>query len=436
VALLSVERKERLEGLPGWVWNSLADKWDEGFRYLAEFAARTGHCRVSQGSRTADGYRLGQWVAVQRNTVDTLSPERKARLNALAGWSWNPHTDSWEEGLRYLTEFADRAGHVSVPALHRTADGYRLGQWVNAQRTNRNKLPTERRARLEGLPGWIWDVITVQWEDGFRSLVEFANREGHCLVNRKYKTEAEFRLGQWVTAQRTNRDNMPTERRARLEGLPGWIWDVLAAQWEDGFRYLEEFVEREDHARVLDYYKTEDGFQLGKWIGRQRSTRDSLTLERKARLEELPRWSWDARADKWEEGFRRLAEFAGRTGHCRVVLGYKTADDFPLGGWVNQQRHRRNSRTSAERKARLDALPGWSWGPHADRWEEGFRHLKEFADREGHCRVVGVYKTADGYRLGKWVGVQRSKKDGVSRERKTRLEALPGWVWKVGIKRQ
>ena len=64
-------------------------------------------------------------------------------------------------------------------------------------------------------------------------------------------------------------------------------------------------------------------------------------------------------------------------------------------------------------------------------WEEGFSHLKQFSDRHKHCRVTMEYRTEDGYRLGQWVKVQRRTKDKVDPDRRQRLEALPGWVWRV-----
>jgi hypothetical protein len=60
------DRRERLEALPGWSWNAFSDKWAEGFSHLKRFSERVGHCRVSQSYRTDEGYRLGQWVSIQR----------------------------------------------------------------------------------------------------------------------------------------------------------------------------------------------------------------------------------------------------------------------------------------------------------------------------------------------------------------------------------
>jgi hypothetical protein len=114
-----------------------------------------------------------------------------------------------------------------------------------------------------------------------------------------------------------------------------------------------------------------------------------------------------------------------------VPKGYKTQDGFKLNVWVSNQKAAKD-KLEPNRRQRLEGLPGWSWAVHSDRWEVGYSHLKQFAEREGHCRVPQQYKTADGYALGYWVSTQRMTKDTLDLDRRQRLEALPGWVWKGG----
>jgi hypothetical protein len=427
---LSVVRKARLVTLPAWSWDVITDQWEEGFRYLEEFADREGHCLVADKYINENGFRLGKWVRRQRVAKDKLTEECKARLEALPGWSWDVWTDKWEEGIRYLIEYVEREGHARVPQDCKTVDGYRLGQWVRKQRLAKEIQAEERKARLVTLPGWSWDALTDKWEEGLRYLIEYVAREGHARVPKDFKTTDVYRLGLWVGGQRSTKDIMSSERKARLEAVAGWCWDTRVDRWEAGLLYLIEYVEREGHARVPQDFKTIDDYRLGQWVSVQRGTKDSMSHDRKGRLEVLPGWGWDALSDKWEDGLRHLKAYVEREGHCLVSTKYINENGFRLGQWVSSLREAKE-KLSEERRTRLETLPGWSWDVIGDQWKEGFRHLEEFADREGHAKVPEPYKTVDGYRLGQWVRNQRVAKEKLSGVRKARLETLPGWVWRV-----
>jgi hypothetical protein len=113
---------------------------EEGFAHLEAFFRDHGHCRVAQSYMTADGYKLGQWIAVQRTTMSKgrLSKAREARLNAI-GLAWDARGDNWEEGFAQLEAFHRRHGHCRVTRSYKTADGYKLAQWVQTQRTFKPK---------------------------------------------------------------------------------------------------------------------------------------------------------------------------------------------------------------------------------------------------------------------------------------------------------
>jgi hypothetical protein len=104
---------------------------------------------------------------------------------------------------------------------------------------------------------------------------------------------------------------MTAERKSRLEALPGWMWDAIETQWEEGFARLESYVADKGDCRVPQSYVTGDGYQLGTWVGTQRAKRTTMPAERKSRLEALPGWTWDARPTS--RGAVKNAEDDGET---------------------------------------------------------------------------------------------------------------------------
>lgn len=284
--------------------------------------------------------------------------------DAVPAWVWDTNAAAWEEGFEHLRGFVERDGHARVPGKYED-EGFQLGTWVRTQRTGHKKgrLTVDKITRLEAIPGWVWNINSVGWEEGFEHLRRFVEREGHARVPRKYEDDG-YRLGEWVDRQRTaySKGQLKADRVMRLEALRGWGWNPRAGLWEEGFEHLRRFVEREGHGRVPRRYRYE-GYQVGSWVNTQRTfyARGHLTADRVTRLEALPGWVWNAKAAAWEEWFEHMRRFVEREGHARVPYRYEDGD-FRLGQWVSNMRARRGrGQLVADRVTRLEGLPGWAW---------------------------------------------------------------------------
>jgi hypothetical protein len=241
------------------------------------------------------GFKLGSWVGNQKGRWNSLSRERRHRLEELPGWALDARTAYWEEGFRRLQEYADQHGHTRVPQKY-VIDDYRLGAWLNTQRTNWSKLSDERRQRLSQIPGWALNAIDAQWEEGFNHLLAYVAETGSALVPSDYILDG-FRLGQWVTVQRRSWESLSDERRQRLAKLPGWAESARDAWWEAGFRRLEEYVQKFGHGSPPQSYTDDDGFRLGAWVHKQRQSqaKGKLSADRRMRLSKVRGWGWTPR---------------------------------------------------------------------------------------------------------------------------------------------
>jgi superfamily II DNA or RNA helicase len=429
-------REKRLEEVPGWTWDPYADDWEEGLRQLQSYAASHGHANVGV-SYKVDGFRLGAWVNTQRTprAKGALDAIREQRLQSVPGWTWDAIGGLWEEGFSRLLDYVKRNGNARV-AANCCIDGYPLGRWVVKQRGRHAKgvLESDRERRLESLSGWTWDTRAARWEEGFSRLQQYVDLHGDADVPKSYTVNG-YDLGAWVGNQRTKRARgvLESDRERQLQAMPGWSWDTRTDFWEENFSRLQQYVKVHGNARVPDSYTAGD-FDLGTWVGLQRRGHAKGVLEpdRERRLEDLPDWTWDTRADLWEEGFDQLQQYVQRHGDARVPFKCMV-EGYALGHWVAKQRrdHVRGTLDS-DREQRLEAVPGWTWEPRTDRWEEGFNRLLNYVDHHGDARVPQTY-TVDGYKLGAWVRKQRAKHaDGIlDADRQRRLQNLPGWTWKA-----
>ncbi len=417
--VISTERIERLNSI-NFYWDPASELWEEGFAALSKFYNKKGHCRVPQNFKQG-GINLGNWVGTQRLAKNRLSNEKISLLDSI-GFSWDPHSEKWEKAFCALKKFYEIKGHCRT-GRELFIDGINICNWVMAQRARKERLTTEQIRKLDDI-NFSWDPISDLWEEGFAALLKFHSKAGHCRVPGNHK-EGGLNLGRWVGTQRKTKPRLSHERIRRLDSL-GFSWDPYSEQWEEAFSALQNFYSEKGHCLVHTDLKI-GNVNLGKWVQHQRrfKKQGGLTADRVLRLNSLG-FNWDPFSAQWEEAFNKLLKFREENGHCSVHIDYKVGD-FKLGNWVSVQReHRKKSKLTDERIKRLDELE-FIWDPRTAQWEESFAALQSFRSRVGHCDVAEKV-IESGVKLGKWVIMQRRRKDRLNPDRINRLNSI-GFVW-------
>ena len=318
---MSEERQKRLNSI-GFTWK--VRDWDIRFQQLMEYKQVHGNCIVPK--RYQPNPQLGMWVSRQRTKEETMSEEKRKRLNSI-GFTWKVREVhipvDWEIRVQQLVEYKRVYGNCIVPIVPtRYQPNPQLGKWVSTQRENKETMSEERRNMLNSI-GFTWKVreahIIVDWEIRFQHLVDYKRVYGSCNVPREYKENPP--LGIWVMNQRHKKETMSENRRNQLDSI-GFAWslkhepkraskltvedpkkkkarlDEEAAQeykvygqhgWDSYFEQLRDFVRKYNHCNVPAQHP-----ELGRWAKEQRQlyewkqigkeTRFGLTDEHEAKL--------------------------------------------------------------------------------------------------------------------------------------------------------
>ena len=427
---LSPDRITRLEQL-GFVWDQLAEAWEEMFAALTTYKQLHADCDVPAVWK--DNPELGNWCSTQRSNYkdNKISSDRITRLEQL-GFVWDPFAAAWEEMYAALTAYKQTHGDSNVPQGWK--DNPKLATWCNNQRTiyKSNKLSTERAERLEQL-GFVWDPLAVAWEETweemYAALTAYKQTHGDCDVPQGWKDNPQ--LATWCNTQRGSYKNntLSADRTKRLEQL-GFKCDPLEMAWEKMFASLAAYKQAHGDCNVPREWK--DNPQLAGWCSTQRvmyttpsRKRGTLSPDRIRRFNELG-FEWRPKASAWDKMLASLANYKQTHGDCNVPQRWK--NNLRLAKWCSHQRTLyKNDKLSADRINRLEQL-GFVWARLAAAWEEMYAALADYKQIHGNCSVPQRLKGNS--KLGVWCGHQRwaHKKHKLSPDQIKRLEQL-GFVW-------
>jgi hypothetical protein len=352
--------------------------------------------------------------------------------------------EQWNKQYAQLVEFKRKHGHCIVPTKYE--DDASLGKWVSWQRQShsKNTIRLDRMKLLDEI-GFVWRVDKTvsredpKWNKQFEKLVEFKQKNGHCLVPKKY--EEDSFLGVWVSSQRTRhaQNKLQLDRKGLLDEI-GFVWKALVGgaannnknndkNWYQQYEKLVEFKQKNGDCLVPQQYQKDRS--LGIWVSNQRTAHANKKMrqDRKDLLNKLGFVSRVRAAPSWHQQYKKLVKFKRKNGNCLVPRGYK--QDASLGEWVAYQRQSHaNEKLRLDRKAFLDKI-GFVWRVENDaQWKKQYEKLVELKQKNGNCLVPFTYK--EDVSLGVWVTTQQQlhSKKTIRLDREVLLDEID-FVWKA-----
>lgn len=372
--ILSAERIAKLDKI-GMVWNGYRDlAWERNYAAAKAYYETFGNLNVVARYVTKTGLNLGAWIArlrmLRRNRSQQryLTPERIQALDEI-GMVWDVSDHLWQQYYGACLTYYHAHGDLDIPANYVTADGLRLGAWINTirgayqgKRTD-YRLPPEQIAALDEL-GMLWDRRSDRlWQRGYSEALAYRRAHGDPDVPATFKTETGYRLGAWITVQRSN--ERLSERRRRLLDDLGMVWKK-PDPWETRYALAKAYYDAHGNLDVPGSYVA-DGVWLGKWLNEQQQIHQgkrkgkSLTPDQIERLNQIG-MSWGRRsADVWEAHYAEAQQYFEAHGNLLVPADYLEANGKSLNRWlISQRTYRAQGKLTPEQVERLERI-GMRW---------------------------------------------------------------------------
>lgn len=285
---------------------------------------------------------------------------------------------SWDDWFLCAKAYYKEHGDLLIPANYVTADGYRLGRWIERQRAMYNhviasSLDMDQQNALEQI-GMVWKLENrLDWEKWISMAQEYHETYGHLQIPSAYITKDGYRLGFWLREQRKRQKAglLSQKQVADLDRFDMiWMW-YERNNWDYWYNLAEAYYKENGHLLVPFAYQTADGHKLGLWISIQReryqnkSNRPPLLPAQIEALDHIAMvWSLsDMRSDKWEVMYEWVSAYLKSNKKLPLQPGIKAPDGRSMGNWISVQRTALSKgKLPQEKEERLAALGIFPFG--------------------------------------------------------------------------
>ena len=397
---------------------SLSASWDLMYEEAKKYYSKFGDLEPEKTYRSESGYRLGQWVRVQRRVRSGkaegfLDKERIEKLDAI-GMRWDSlHDLSWNRHFEAYKQYVENGGDLQLPSNY-MYDGVNIGKWLTMLRRYESSgirssyFTPERKKAVEDV-GVVWNRFDYVWEQNYHAALAYFVEHGNleipsgCVYNG-------VKLYNWLAdLRKKNRQGLIDEEQISRLNKIGMRWESQAdIKWEKGFEEAKKYYEQNGAADAPYAYVTPEGYKLGIFLTkcRERYAKGSLSQERIDRLNAINMiWS-KSKANEWETCFGLLKKYYEEHGDIKIPGAYK-ADGIWLNKWLNEQKliaeGKRKGKTLTEEQIGMLESVGFECRDARDvSWEQKCSEIKNNYIKDGKVRVPVRTKSRYGGDLYQW----------------------------------
>ncbi len=260
---------------------SLSASWDLMYEEAKKYYSKFGDLEPEKTYRTESGYRLGQWVSVQRRVRNGkaegfLDKERIDKLDAI-GMRWESQADiKWEKGFEEAKKYSEQYGAADAPYAYVTPEGYKLGIFLTKCREKYAKgtLSQERIDRLNSI-NMIWSKSKAnEWETCLGLVKKYYEEHGDIKIPAAYKADGIW-LNKWLNEQKLIAEGkrkgktLSEEQIGMLESVGFVCRDARDISWEQKCSEIKNNYIKDGKIRVPVRTKSRYGGDLYQWYQNQ-----------------------------------------------------------------------------------------------------------------------------------------------------------------------